>query len=231
MVKKWRKVEMDTVRYFDGLCHVKQLAPFYRTLVVSEDVSKGATIFGEDPLIFVNDKTVSKMGYSSRIFALTDLVLKNMVVLQCLLKDHDIGGKFSFLQPTQDELLDGRHLVAQHIAHKDPIKIFLLLVRTNLNYLEKDGTCSSGYYERLAFINHNCNPSCTVLQQEEEGKDNKRIILKALRDIRKGEELTISYIKGIEDAPYVIRKKYLLETYAFECNCKKCELEKNFISK
>lgn len=45
----------------------------------------------------------------------------------------------------------------------------------------------------------------------------------ALRDIKKGEELTISYID--ENLPYETRQRQLKELYYFECKCPKCLLK------
>lgn len=65
-------------------------------------------------------------------------------------------------------------------------------------------------------LNHSCLPNVMAVCSH----NSHRLTLIALRDIIKGEELTISYID--ESAPFSERQKQLKEYYKFDCDCKKC---------
>lgn len=47
----------------------------------------------------------------------------------------------------------------------------------------------------------------------------------AVRDIKKGEEVTLSYNNPFY--PYSKREKHFRGTYGFKCECELCELERN----
>ncbi len=47
-----------------------------------------------------------------------------------------------------------------------------------------------------------------------------RITFLAIKPIKKGDELSISYID--ETKPFAERQRILTETYAFICQCEKC---------
>lgn len=68
-------------------------------------------------------------------------------------------------------------------------------------------------------INHNCNPNSFALNNQ------TRISIKALRPIQPNEQITISYVSTTN--PGKLRKKHLLETYFFTCNCLLCQSEEN----
>lgn len=67
-------------------------------------------------------------------------------------------------------------------------------------------------------INHSCAPNCDWIVL------NGILVVEAKRDIRKGEEITISYdhditaLEGKAD-----RRRALLQTYVFLCTCERCQ--------
>jgi hypothetical protein len=71
-----------------------------------------------------------------------------------------------------------------------------------------------GLYERLALLNHSCDPSAVILF------DKQFAVLRAIRPIAAGEELTISYCDRATDR--FVRQKLLLERYRFTCACTRC---------
>lgn len=76
-------------------------------------------------------------------------------------------------------------------------------------------------------INHSCDYNSTV------GFDGEELYVKAMRPIKKGEQIFISYIDTT--TPYDIRRNELKERYFFDCQCTKCEmgaetLEDRFLS-
>ena len=67
----------------------------------------------------------------------------------------------------------------------------------------------------LNLINHDCNPNCVAISC------GPNIYVRAIRPIKAGDELFISYIdeSGKSDA----RKQTLKDQYYFDCSCKMCE--------
>ncbi len=50
-----------------------------------------------------------------------------------------------------------------------------------------------------------------------------RVLVRTLRDVGEGEELTLSYIDLLQ--PKESRQRSLVELYGFECECSRCESE------
>lgn len=73
-------------------------------------------------------------------------------------------------------------------------------------------------YPRASFFNHSCDPTCERLVG-----DDMSIMLKMVRDVAVGEEVTISYID--ENRPRSARRENLLSSYHFHCACARCEAE------
>jgi SET domain-containing protein len=71
-------------------------------------------------------------------------------------------------------------------------------------------------FEVLSRINHSCSPNAQYSWNEKEGKRR----LYAVRDIQKGEEVTIDYV-GV-DVLQKDRKIHLEQLYGFMCMCELC---------
>lgn len=65
-----------------------------------------------------------------------------------------------------------------------------------------------------ALINHSCDYNSVV------GFDGDELFVKAVRPIKKGEQILISYIDA--SGPYKVRRKELSNRYFFDCQCSKC---------
>lgn len=74
-------------------------------------------------------------------------------------------------------------------------------------------------YQSVSFINHSCVPNCAFAFDVK--KSGNRIYLGALRPIKKGEEIVISYRPDDED--YESRTNFLSSRYGFECSCVLCK--------
>lgn len=79
----------------------------------------------------------------------------------------------------------------------------------------------------FAHINHDCNPSVDVIDGfASSSRFGCRIDLVALRDITKGEELSVSYLSArafeLEEG---YRNKRLRMNYLFACRCSRCSSE------
>lgn len=79
---------------------------------------------------------------------------------------------------------------------------------------------ASGLYLHLSIFNHSCNPNCIKLSPTQQGEPS---VVRALRHIQPGEELTISYIDTHEQS--VPKRHYDLRSFDFRCECSRCRLE------
>ncbi|KAI9052802.1 hypothetical protein LZ554_003075 [Drepanopeziza brunnea f. sp. 'monogermtubi'] len=71
----------------------------------------------------------------------------------------------------------------------------------------------------LALANHSCKPNAFIVS------NSRSISLRALRPIKKNEQIFISYIDPTEDLPS--RQSKLKERYFFTCKCDSCEKNGN----
>ncbi len=77
----------------------------------------------------------------------------------------------------------------------------------------------SGLYKDLSMVNHSCDPNSVKFEPRTGSRGASEIW--TTRDIRNGEEITISYCSPIESLSLPIRT-YLFDQHCFECNCKRC---------
>ena len=68
----------------------------------------------------------------------------------------------------------------------------------------------------LCHLNHSCSPNTYIVM------DGPQMQLRALNDIKKGEELYISYIDPM--MPFIKRQTQLQSRWFFTCKCSKCSL-------
>lgn len=82
----------------------------------------------------------------------------------------------------------------------------------------------SAVFETIGLIEHSCRPSCCYSWK----KATCRGAAHAARDIKAGEELTISYLENL-CIPHDTRRKFLEdERYIDECKCNMCS--RNYIT-
>lgn len=80
----------------------------------------------------------------------------------------------------------------------------------------------SGLYELQSKLNHSCDPNVEICFE----KGDHTLSVRALRDIKEGEELCISYISPCDlERSRHSRRKLLLDNYTFFCNCSKCKCQ------
>lgn len=82
----------------------------------------------------------------------------------------------------------------------------------------------SGLYQLQSKINHSCDPACEIVFPD----SNHVLQVVALRNIAQGEEISISYLdECVLARSRHSRQKVLRENYIFNCDCTKCQLEKD----
>ncbi|MED6207010.1 Histone-lysine N-methyltransferase atxr2 [Stylosanthes scabra] len=84
---------------------------------------------------------------------------------------------------------------------------------------EDYSVCCQGtaFFPLQSCMNHSCCPNAKAFKRDED-RDGQATII-AVRSIRKGEEITISYVD--EDLPFEERQASLAD-YGFRCSCLKC---------
>lgn len=74
----------------------------------------------------------------------------------------------------------------------------------------------TGLYVCVALANHSCQPSFTLAFSEE-----GHTTMRALRDLKAGEELTLAYVSPFRDLNE--RLVHLWRTWGFVCTCQRCQ--------
>jgi hypothetical protein len=125
----------------------------------------------------------------------------------------------------KDELLEINSIASRYISLSgselplDKVSNHISIFRRN-NFSMFDENLhvyGKGTFPIASLLNHSCYPNCIVIFKKSE------ISVIALRDIPKGDELTIAYIDPITN--YAARQKDLRERYYFECKCEFCGLK------
>ncbi|CAH2249964.1 histone-lysine N-methyltransferase SMYD3 [Pelobates cultripes] len=71
-----------------------------------------------------------------------------------------------------------------------------------------------GLYPSMSLLNHSCDPNCVIVFE------GRCLLLRTVKEIPKGEELTISYIDVM--MPTHQRQSQLQRQYCFTCDCHQC---------
>jgi hypothetical protein len=126
-------------------------------------------------------------------------------------------------------------LPRDHWARQDPklglewiIDVYAVLVPNAVCIAVEDAGAAllqqgAGLMQQGTCFNHSCLPNTDYSSSVKRGR-GPLVTFTAQKRIRKGAELTISYIHS--DSPYKERRMALLGQYGFECSCDKCVGEK-----
>jgi hypothetical protein len=79
------------------------------------------------------------------------------------------------------------------------------------------GSVVGGVYPTVCLINHSCIPNA----HNNWNKSKEHETIHAIRPIKSGEEITISYDHG---GPSSVRQRFLKESFGFTCTCSGCTL-------
>ncbi|CCF73008.1 Histone-lysine N-methyltransferase SMYD3 [Babesia microti strain RI] len=98
---------------------------------------------------------------------------------------------------------------------KDILRVITCISENSFSIENNHHVYGSALYKPpITKVNHSCNPNCTI-------KFSANVItMEALRDIRAGKQLFISYTYNVQ--PRNVRQANLLEQYGFECKCVYC---------
>ena len=116
----------------------------------------------------------------------------------------------------QDIMGAMRQISFQSFSFEKAVRIWTIF-RTNAFH---KGVCL-----RMSRFNHSCRPNA----QHFWNGDTKTRDLRALRRIKEGEELTVSYSGGLDLISRKERRARMKEAFNFECQCEACNLTKTEI--
>ncbi|KAJ4364781.1 hypothetical protein N0V85_009283 [Neurospora sp. IMI 360204] len=110
-----------------------------------------------------------------------------------------------------------RAFLSLHNCHGTKFSPFLAISKTNMLGLGSPPV-GGGLFIEASRINHACNPNTQNSWNERISRET----IHAVRDIKKGEEITISYIGHFES--YDERQSILKNKFNFDCACDLCSL-------
>ena len=191
-------------------------------IVACTDIAKGTVLFTEDPCIYWNIDDEIKPEFEF----LKDGNLKSFAsFIQQLSTD-----KINYLLPNFyhleykriSEVADAKLQYFIEVSQKLALTfnlewqtMFSLLTIPLLNGHNLQNGC--GLLLRGSKFNHSCDPNCVAASID------KELSFKAIKPIKSGEMLTISYLSADElIMPTILRQYSLLMKKSFLCNCDKC---------
>jgi hypothetical protein len=101
------------------------------------------------------------------------------------------------------------------------LSLYKIYITNHIGIYHKfcDFTLGEGLWLISSLINHSCDPNCEI------AITGNKLHLISLRDIKKDEEITVSYVNEVFlNRMNHIRMRYVLATeYNFECHCNRCQ--------
>ncbi|KAG7087402.1 hypothetical protein E1B28_013372 [Marasmius oreades] len=175
-------------------------------LIAIRDIKQGELVIQEKPILTAPDGDIAEVLLNPILQNLTSAQTKALLSLS-----------YTHLKTEKDETVNvnaknltprARYLLAEGIITNNAVGI-------NLN-----GQHSLGVFPRMARLNHACASGYNLAYAWRDDEGELRIY--ALKDIKEGEELLISYIDSRRPRKERIEK--LEKTYGFTCTCPICSL-------
>lgn len=195
-----------------------------RGYIATADIPVGALILEEAPFIYWPKKT----GEMTLNTAVVTMILSNARVDEFL-------SALKFVHPVDlaevppalvETLLQNHGKDIEDLAEKHPkvgknevMRIYFVLQMSSFG---------SGLYLHFSLFNHDCHPNCIkfVPQDASGSLMSKRSQVRATRPIKKGDEITLSYLDPLEQTSRV-RKRALMTQFGFEPNYSPVAVFKN----
>lgn len=203
--------------------------------IAKSDIKEGTLLIVEIPILSIYDSEIKKfsstfeqfqkMGYTQNELAIEILFTLFKDRIEFLEEKSHLLNKITQLSSLKNGKMTKEERIKSFELNDDNIKELIsnnaiLTIRNEKKKIAITELCY-GLYINCSFFNHSCNPNCFYF-----GIANM-VIVKAIKDIKKGEELTVSYI---EPKPMALRKNELLK-WDFICNCKYCKQEAEICDK
>ncbi|KAL0579217.1 hypothetical protein V5O48_002779 [Marasmius crinis-equi] len=175
-------------------------------LIAVRDIKQGELVIQEKPILTVPDEDIPESLLSPILQNLTAGQTKALLSLSYTrlkaAKDETVN-----LNP-KTQTLHERYLLAEGIIVNNGVGIM------------HDGQRRLGVFPRMARLNHACASAYNLAYAWRVDEEELRVY--ALKDIRQGDELLISYIDSRRPREERIQK--LQQAYGFACTCPTCSL-------
>ncbi|KAI1335624.1 hypothetical protein F5Y15DRAFT_419710 [Xylariaceae sp. FL0016] len=191
-----------------------------RGLFATQGIKRGTTIISEKPILYFSDdetkRKVLPAVIAERYFTLPD----------------EQKGKFDSLYYSENELQPQKFTqLPEHIVDMKPVAakdrrggderaMFFAkmteIFQSNCCDMEINKIPHTGVFATYSFLNHSCVPNCGWNYSDKHGV----MKVQALKDIKKGEELEISYLDSL--LSYGDRMKLIARSWRFKCHCVAC---------
>ena len=173
-----------------------------------------------------NDKLPDFVIFLARVLFLYDVKLENLCENVAAMSDEDkmhIGWQLNVLGAYLGQ--DQFSALCSKNGLTSPTTLLKLVVRLKSNVFMLASEDSSkqnlaiGLYLDSAVLNHSCDPNASHVFI------NEKLSIRALRQIKKGEEICIQYCDTRQEK--MTRQNALKEVYKFDCDCNRCCQEKS----
>jgi hypothetical protein len=138
---------------------------------------------------------------------------------KCDILDHLLAETERKLYPNDNQIiynLYGKQGIDMNAMEGNMLKGHLLAGKVFYNGFSLNNG-KDGVYIKASKFNHSCKPNCFVIAEDE------LLIIRAIRDICPGEELTHCYIKEcLVEKSREVRQAFLSTLADFECTCNLC---------
>ena len=180
-------------------------------LVATRDIQESELIIAEEPLLKVK---LSPEGDLVGKFCTDKREFISPALIQVLneLADKDLF-KFYSLSDSCSAVL------AQDPDLKSGFKTNYGIIKTNSFSMDFNNQTYLTLFPTISRLNHSCQPNCNHYWSGTVFK------VRAMKPVKAGEELTISYMSPLQRADFhsrESRRKILHEEFGFDCNCDLC---------
>lgn len=197
-----------------------------RGVICTADIAAGTMLMAELPLLFMPTKAQceEQAGLADEICVAALLDLPSDLCSD-ILKDLEVLHPQSLSEIGEErvQVLKARYKkalvkgietrTAQELKLTDDqiLRVFCAL---------RSNAFETGVYCVISMINHSCRPNCIKWSGGQDGRSE----LQAVRDIRAGEEITISYLEPWEQSRRS-RRVRIPDQFEFTCTCELCDIE------
>ena len=203
--------------------------------IAKSDIKEGTLLIVEIPILSIYEAEIKKFSSTFEKFQKMGFTHNELAIeiLYTIFKDriefaeekNNLLNQITQLSSLKNGKMTKEERIKNFEFNDDNIKEIIsnnaiLTVRNERKKITPTELCY-GLYINSSFFNHSCNPNCFYF-----GIANM-LIVKAIKDIKKGEELTVSYI---EPKPMALRKNELLK-WDFTCDCLYCKQEAEICDK
>lgn len=199
------------------LTYHSQIDSQTNSIVVDDDDSKMRTPDTKELLRDVQEKLKPKPNL--KVDETTKAIGRD---LETVANGNTAKSKMESNAKSEDSTTSKVETSSDALSESERSKMLGIYFTNSFTITNDESSLQSGFFPRIARLNHNCFPNCEVLKFDP--ITNSRAVV-ALFDIQKGLELTIDYIGNTYHTlsmPYKERRQYLLDNYNFDCRCYEC---------